>query len=362
MFTSKRRRYREDVSLVSQWLGYVSSVRAGHGSPVPYDQLPITQGTASLIADAIAVMDLYAVDERTGQRVSEDYTVLRRPSPDESRGESLVKIVQSMFWTGNAGAMNGPRDSSGAVDAITVLNPDHLSAIPHPEDDLLIQGWRYNQRTFVRSDITHWKLNDDPRRGPMGESPLRRCSTALDTYGWAYRYLADFFANGGNPSHTLKSKVELAPEKITELATEWVDARQQRRPAFIPNWLDYSEGSGANDLHSVVEVLSFAAAEVARALNLPVSLVNAPTAGYSLQYRNTNDEFRRWLAVSLGTTWMARIERGFSTLLPDGHAARLDPSPLYRSDLFPDTAPPEATPLAPPREVGAPTTASEVPS
>ncbi len=348
MFTARRqRRFRQDVSLVSQWIAAMSSARAGSGTPVPYDQLPITQGTCSLICDALAAMDLYAVDEISGERVGgpdrgDTYNVLRQPNPEESRGETIVKLGNSLYWTGNAVALNGSRDTSGAVDAIRVVNPNSATHVPDPSDDLRVLAWTIGSSRRARSQVTHWKLNDDPRRGPLGESPLRRCATALDTYGWAYRYLADFFANGGNPSHTMRSKIELDNPKITELANEWVAARQERRPAFIPNWLEYNEGSGSNDLPSTIEALGFAAAEIARALNLPPSLANAPVVGYSLTYANTSDELRRWLALSLRTTWMARIERGFTTLLPEGIAARLDPEPLF--DLFPQSSDAPAVP------------------
>lgn len=348
MFAARRqRRFRADVSLVEAWIGAAMSVRAGHGTPVPYDQLPITQGTCSLIADCLSVMDLYPVDELTGERVNgpdrgDTYNVLRRPNPDESRGETIVKLAQSLYWTGNAMALNGSRDTAGVVDAIRVVNPNSAQHHPDPGDELRIAKWTIGTADFGRSAVSHWKLNDDPRRGPLGESPLRRCSTALDTYGWAYRYLADFFANGGNPSHTLKSKIELDGTQITELAEEWVLARRQQRPAFIPPFLEYNAESGSNDLHSTIETLGFAAAEVARMLNLPPSLANAPVIGYSLTYANTSDELRRWLVLSLRTTWMARLERGFSTLLPDGVAARLDPAPLF--DLFPESGDAPAAP------------------
>lgn len=341
----RSRHARADVSLVSQVLTDLIAVRAGQGAPVPFDQLPITQGTASLIADAIASMRLYPVDERTGLELLDVvYPVLEQPNPDEHRADTLHKIVQSMFWTGNAEALNGPRDANGAVDAITVLNPDSVGPDVDIEDELRIRGWHVDGVWYPRIALTHWKLNDDPRRGPMGSSPLKRCATALDTYGWAYRYLADFFANGGNPGSVLKSKLELDPAKITELSAEWISARKAKRPAFLPNWLELDIPTSSGELSAVVEVLGFAAAEVARALNMPVSLVNAPVAGYSLQYSNVGDEFRRWLATSLGTTWIARVERGFSLLLPAGVAARLDPSTLYRADLYPESNPAPSTP------------------
>lgn len=337
MFRRRDRHYRADVSLISQWIGELMSARAGTGTPVPYDQLPITQGVASLIADALAAMDVYAVDPAGARMPAGSFPVLEQPDPDESRAETVHKIAQSMFWTGNAYALRGD-------DAITVVNPDAVGWVASPLNELKVASWTINGIPQPRRALVHWKINDDPRSGPVGASPLKTCGTALDTYGWAYRYLGDFFAQGGQPSTVLKSKLELDPAKITELAEEWVSARKQARPAFLPQWLDLDVPASSGELGQVIEVLGFASAEVARMLNLPVSLVNAPVAGYSLQYSNVADEFRRWLAVSLGTTWVARVERGLTELIPAGFTARLDPSTLYRPDLFPETAGPGATP------------------
>jgi hypothetical protein len=67
--------------------------------------------------------------------------------------------------------------------------------------------------------------------------------------------------------------------------------------------------------------------------------------------------------VSLGTTWIARLERGFTTLLPEGVAAKMDPSPLYRTDLFPDESTAPAPPaVTAPSGAGAGVTDSEVPA
>ena len=323
------------------------SARSGTGMPVPYDELPITQGTCQLICDALAAMPIYPVD-LDDNPTDETFPVLERPNPDEDRGETIHKIGQSMFWTGNAYGLTGPRDDSGAVDAINVLNPNSVGHVADPLDELRVKRWVINGVEVDRAAINVWKMNDDPRHGPLGRSPLVRCETALDTYGWAYRAIGDHFAQGGPPNMVIKSKTELDPDKIVELTNEWISARQQTRPAFMPQWLDLEIPNTTGELAQIIEVLSMAAAEVARMLNLPVSLVNAPVAGYSLQYSNVGDEFRRWLAVSLGTTWINRIERGFTALLPRDRRARMDPSQLYRPDLFPEGQPPAVRAPAPP--------------
>jgi phage portal protein BeeE len=338
VFGRRSRHVRSDVSAIESWLQLAIDARGATGLPVPADELPITQGIVTLIADAIADMDMYAVDD-AGRPTGERFNVLTQPNPDEDRADTLHKLVQSLMWTGNGYALNGPRDTSGAVDAINVLNPDTVAAIADSFDALRVQFWTISGRPLPREAVTLWKLNDDPRKGPIGRSPLTVCSSALATYGWAYRYLGDYFANGGNPSSVLKSKIELDPGKITELAEEWIAARRQTRPAFLPNWLELDIPPSSGELQQVIDVLGFAAAEIARLLNMPVSIVNAPVQGYSLTYSNVTDEFRRWLALGLGTTWVRRIERGFTRLLPPGRRAHLDATSLFPDQLLPELTP-----------------------
>jgi phage portal protein BeeE len=366
MFGRRKQHVRTDVSLVTQWIQQATLARMSSGRPVPYDELPITQGVVNLVADGIAAMDLYAVDKK-GKAVATEFPVLEQPNPDEDREDTIHKAIQSLMWKGNIYAMPGPVDpGTGAADTLNILNPNRVGWQPDPMDDLRVASWTIDGAPLARSRITHVKMNDDPRRGPLGESPLVRCSTALGMYGWAYRYIADFFANGGNPSSYFKSKLNgLGNDKITELVNEWISARQQTRPAFLPDFLDLEVPPNNGELAAVIEVLDFASAEIARLLSMPTTVVNAPVKGYSLTYANVGDEFKRWLAFGLGTTWINRIERLFTRQLPTGLRAHLDPSPLFPTDLFaeplgPDT-PTAALPPAPAQAPAAPPPAQEVP-
>lgn len=331
--TAHRRTMIDDV------IAELIAARMTPGVPVPVEELPIVQGLVMLIADAIADMELYAVDKPgnhpDAQRVDDEFAILQQPDPDEDRADTVHKIVQSLYWRGNAWSLLGPRTARGDVDSMTVLAPSEVGWLPNPAHSLKVASWQINGVTYSTHDLAWWKINDSPLRGPLGRTPLQVCAQALGMYGWAYRYLADYFGSGGNPSSVMRSKLELSPEKITELSDEWTVARQARRPAFLPNWLEFDVPPAAGEIEAVVAVLEFASAELARMMNVPVSLVNAPVAGYSLQYSNTEDEFRRWLAVSLGTTWVRRVERGFSRLLPEGRWAKLDPAGLFPADLFP---------------------------
>lgn len=334
------------MSLVTEVIQAMSALR-GEGIPVPYDQLPITVGAANLHADVIGHMP--ARTTVTARRVRQ---LLEQPDPDEARQATQHKIVQSMFWTGNA-FLDLDRPAP-FTRSFRVLEPQSVAPRWDPREPLVITGWILDGEPVPADRIHAVKYSDDPRRGPLGESPLRRCAAALDMYGWAYRYLGDYFGSGGNPSSILKTAMELTPDKADKVLAEWVDARRQRRPALMGPLTDLEVPPSSGELAAALSVLGHAAAEVSRMLNIPPSLLNARSEGYSLTYSNVGDEFRRWLAVSLRPTWMTRIERAYEELTglhPDD--IQLDPEPML--ELFAAADPDRAAGgdnLAMPRQIG----------
>lgn len=338
-----RRRRR---STVEQQIARAQALRQ-LGAELAVDELPVTQGLAQLHADVIASTALEAIDERTGQPVVYQPDVVLAPDPLEDRFETVHKLVQSMFWTGNAWAALA---GSGDVVALRVLDPNTVSHEEDFDDRLLVTGWQVQGVPLAVDRMAHWKLNDDPRRGPLGRSPLQRCRSALEMYGWAYRYLRDYFAAGGNPGLVLRSNRILAPAvpatgdaprvaSEAEIAQQqWVEARQVAVPAVLdPQW-SLEKGPDPQDLEQVIRVLEFGAIETCRLTGVAPSIANAMSSG-SLTYSTTRDELVRWLVLSLGPTWLTRLEAGFTRLLAPGLVARFDRDSLIDSRLFATLAP-----------------------
>ena len=321
----------------------IYAARSTAMAPITVDQLPIVQGLANLHADVISQFPLYAVDD-TGARVDPTPDVLIQPDPSEPLGETLHAIVQSMWYTGNAVALRNR-------DAIRVQNPSFCTIAPSydPLDDRRIDGWYIHGVAVPTSRVVLWKINDDPRRGPLGASPLQRCWQAVENYAWAYRYLADYYSSGGNPSILLKSRNATDPLQADELWAQWVASRQAGRPAIIPYDVEVAAAPASTDISETVAVLEFCTAEICRATNTPPSMGNAPVAA-TLTYSTTVEELRRWLVLSLGPTWLTQIEQGFSTLLDPGLSARFDTTELPRLDMFGSdpAAPVPAAPNLPP--------------
>lgn len=333
---------RADVSLVSEVIGALSALRAD-GAPVATDRLPITVGASMLHADMVAQMPA-----RSSTRDSSVQQFLAKPDPSTDYRAVVHAGTIAQFWHGYAALLlDAP---APFTRAIRVLEPQAVVAQWAPDDPRTVTGWIVDGERIDANMVHPVNLMDDPRRGPLGESPLKRCDGPLSMYGYAYRYLIDYFAQGGNPASILRSTHRLTDTDATALVTEWITARQERRPAVLDPTTQFEVPAASGELAAVLSVLDHAAAEVARMLNMPSSLVNAPSLGYSLTYSNMGDEFRRWLAVSLRPTWIARWESAFRTLTGTDDVY-LDPAAVL--ELFGHGDPlPAPSPLPAPTPIG----------
>jgi hypothetical protein len=327
---------------------------------VTVEDLPITQGLVQLHADLVSSLELNAYDVRTNRPVNDQPMVIVQPDPREDREDTLHKIVQGLWWGGNAPVSVG-RAAKPGYSTIRVLNPTVVGYEPDPFDSTWLRHWYVDGRPLELDAIHNWKINDDPRRGPLGHSPFQRARTALDVYTWAYRYLIDYFAQGGNPSLVLRSKTRLSPAPVpgdaqgrteAQIAQDdWVNSRQLYRPAVLDDQWSLEAGPPPQDLEQTIAVLQFMGAQAAQLVNVPPSIANVLSQG-SLTYSTTADELRRWLLLQLGPTWLKRIERGFTRLIGDPRLeARFEQDSLTRFDVLENAANVATAPVAQLRSV-----------
>lgn len=314
MFDRRRhRRLRADVSLVTEVISTLAAARLD-GDAVPVEQLPVAVGLANLHADVLAAMPMLTNTRSTP-------AIVTQPNPEESRHTTQHKLVQSLFWTGNGYALRGR-------DATIILNPNDVAYDPDPYDSTRVAAWYVNGQTVARDRIVHVKINDDPRRGPLGKSPLSVASEPLKMYGHAYAYLSMFFAGGGNPSTVLR---RTGPSNTlydpATAADDWVEARKARRPAVLPSGWELQVPSNNGEMEAVARILEQCAVEVARLVNAPPSLVNAKANG-SMTYSNVHGEIARWLSLSLVPTWITRLEDFWTDLA--GVPVELDTDVMFR--------------------------------
>lgn len=329
----RMRRHRSDVSLVTDVLAALTAARLP-GQAVAPERLPVVVGITSLHADVLGAMPLETPE---GTRPAALRTALDYPCIDEHRLYSTAKVVWSAMHTGNAYALRG--DGAGRI-----LDPQTVTPMYRADDPLDVASWLVAGRPVAKSDIVHLKVYDSPvGAGPLGRSPYNLASDALAMYGHAYAYLTQFFEGGGNPSSVLSAT---GPSALAydpaQVAKDWIAARQERRPAVLPNGISLSVPANNGEMEAVARILEQGAAECARLTNTPPSLANARTSS-SMTYSNVASELRRWMALALRPTWMSRIELFYSDLLDLDVV--LDTDPLF--DLV-DATETAGVPASPP--------------
>ena len=193
-----------------------------------------------------------------------------------------------------------------------------------------IVGYTYNTRPLRTSQVLHIPLISDP--GPLGQSPLDLIGTVVDDLATAYEWAAGYWRDGGTPPYALTHPQKLDDTQASSLIDRWLVARRTRRPALLSGGLGlttFAQPSAAEAL--LIEGLNYLDAAIARALNVPPSIVNV-VSQQALTYSTTVDEMRRWLTLNLYPTYLDRLQSGFTDLLPRGQQAVFDTSNLLRTD------------------------------
>jgi HK97 family phage portal protein len=289
--------------------------------------LPVVVGIRSLVADTSAMLPLVAL--RGVERIDPQPAVLRRPDPNEPYRVSIEKIVNSLTASGNAFVRRWQVGSDGWPIAVKVLDPARIVVQLDTWQETIV-GYTYNQRPLRTSQVLHIPLISDP--GPLGQSPLDLIGTVIDDLATAYEWAAGYWRDGGTPPYALTHPQKLDDDQATSMVERWLVARRTRRPALLSGGMGlttFTQPSAAEAL--LIEGLNYLDAAIARALNVPPSIVNV-VSQQALTYSTTIDEMRRWLTLNLYPTYLDRLEAAFTDLLPRGQAAVFDTSNLLRTD------------------------------
>jgi HK97 family phage portal protein len=326
-----RRRRDEDRALavreldqLSSMIGNLVSLRDGS---LPITAHPTVYGLRSLIADTVSMLPMVSL--RGTERLEPQPSILRRPDPAEPRRATLEKIVNSLTRTGNAFLYVYDYDRDGFPLAVRVINPARVTAVLDPDATRVAQ-WQINGQPVPANRIKHIPLMLDP--GPLGTSPLVACRDAFATLTMLWGFASSYWEDGGVPPYAIKHPRRLTAEQADEFATQWLEARRRRRPALLSDGLaleTYPSPSASDAL--LLDGLNYFDAAIARAFLCPPSIVNVLSQS-SLTYATTTDELRRWLALSLSPSYLARIEAAFSDFTPRGQVAVFDTSNLLRTD------------------------------
>jgi phage portal protein BeeE len=287
--------------------------------------IPAVKRGRQVIAGTIGSAPLIATRRRAGappQRVTRQ--LLEQPSPNVTRAWVITWTVDALIFYGvawwkvidreppPAGSPRGyPRSvewvapwrvsiaPTGAVLIDGHPLPDHdLIRFDGPDEGVLVNA--------ARSILTYAALEDGVRKFARLDVPL----------GW--------FED---------QEASLEPEESLELLTRWETARRARTTGYVPRGLKYQVTQATPAGMQLTEARGFQAAEIARAMNLPNSYVNAPS-GDSLTYATTESNRRELVDITLAP-YVSAIELRLSMpdVTPAGTTVSLDLGRFIRGDM-----------------------------
>lgn len=303
------------------WPQFSTSNQLGGGARNPMGIPAFYRGLAHRVA-MISTLPLNA--EVDGETVGVPIEILERPDPTEDRQTTLARLESSLVLRGEFVCVLGGFDADGFPTALKPVDPSHAIL----EDS---GSWTINGRRFPAASILHVVPMAMPgeTRGVSVVELFRRTFTGEVA---AQDFQSNFYLDGGQPTTVLvNSDPDATKEDIEEMLQRYLSkvAGGRREPIALPSTIEVKTMGLTNHDSQFLESRQFAITDMANIVGVPPYFIGAP--GSSSVYSNLTDQRRDLLDVYLRGDMYA-IERGFSSLLPDGLVAKFDPKSFLRMD------------------------------
>ena len=235
----------------------------------------------SVVANArnviVGIASQLSVDRLRGEEVLEPGTILTQPDPDEVWPATIGRTVDHLIFYGSADWLVLNRDSEGYPSRARLL--PYGAAVPDLSDDWSrlsrVKGYTVGSSDVAPRDIVHFQT---PGLGVLRDSAglLVDCLTLADA--------ASRHTSVALPAGTLTNEgQEIGPEDAKALVAGFDAARLAGETAFLQSVKYERTALNSADLQ-LVEAMATADTRLARAMNVPVSIVGAsPTGGATAQ-------------------------------------------------------------------------------
>jgi hypothetical protein len=265
---------------------------------------------------------------------------LNNPDPRRTLAELVAGTLDDAIWHDRAYWRVLRRGADGYPLAFRRVPAEHVTEQPDPDGELpptlTVNGkpWPEGSTSPGSVMLSDGRVLDSLIRMSWdGLGGFRSWGAPVLRMARALMEAAARYANYPQPSTVLKNKgIELDDDEIDDILDDWDAARAERVTAFLNRDLDLDTiGWSAKELQ-LVEAREHAAVEIARALALPATFLDAHAPkGGEIQYANVVDR-RRDLSESL-RVWRAPIEQALSLhALPRGEQLRFDDTAYVRDD------------------------------
>lgn len=243
-----------------------------------------------------------------GGRVTSSLAWMRNPQREAYSGwiEAFRQIVFSFLGSGEVFLWATSRfDGSGRVASWVMLNPGWVNV----DLDGSVRRYRLGEQD-ITDDVLHLRYASWPGDA-HGHGPLEAAARAMFGAASLEQYQADLASRGGIPWGVITTPRRITAEQATDIRMQYVMARAGARAAPAV----FGDGATLQTLNisprdmALLELRQFDEARIATLIGVPAPLLNLPSGGDSMTYKNMND-----LRVSHWQMWL----RPLAAMLMEG--------------------------------------------
>lgn len=261
--------------------------------------------------------------------------LLLDPSPFMDADEVKRMVVSSLFFRGNAFLyLQNLEPATGRPRFATPVNPDEVRVRWSDNKVSRRYFWR-DQPMTIGLDFLHIPLIRLPGEA-LGLGPLSAAAAVLAGIIATDDYARALFSDSSIPSGVLEHPGKLDQPEAEALRASFEAAHNGGRgTAVLSGGIKYTPLSLTPEQAQFLQTRSWGVQEIARLTGIPQHFLNAgtpPGSSSSLTYTNVQAVFRELTTVTLYPTYLRRIERAFSGLLPRGQSVQFDLSDLLKAD------------------------------
>lgn len=286
----------------------------------------------SLISDTIATLpvDSYIRQDGTRRPYRPRPAWVDQPDVDMTRQAHYQQVLVSLLVNGNSYTRIF-RNSKGDVVNLVVLDPATVtvkrSAIGRKI--FLVDG---EEKTLSSDDIIH--ITDLIQPGHLtGLSRVERLKEALGLSSAMQTFAARFFGAGATTQGIIEFPGNLTPDQAKQLRDGFDTAhrgfRRAHKTGVLSGGATYKQTTVPNDAAQFLESRRFSVEEIARAFNIPLSMMGVPgTQSYASVEQNAIQFVTHTLRP-----YIEKLEWAYSRLLPVEAFLAFNTNGLLRGDF-----------------------------
>lgn len=286
----------------------------------------------SLISDTIATLPVDSYIRRDGNRspYRPRPAWVDQPDVDMTRQAHYQQVLVSLLVNGNS-YTRVFRNASGEVVNLVVLDPQNVqvtrSAIGRKM--FVVDG---EDKALSSEDIIH--ITDLIQPGSLtGLSRVERLKEALGLSSAMQSYAARFFGSGATTQGIIEFPGNLTPDQAKNLREGFDSAhrgfRRAHKTGVLSGGASYKQTTVPNDAAQFLESRRFAVEEMARAFNIPLSMMGVPgTQSYASVEQNAIQFVTHTLRP-----YIEKLEWAYSRLLPNQAFLKFSVDGLLRGDF-----------------------------